>query len=70
MTFNKQRMMNSPDWPKMAEMIWLLIESRDALPAITKLAARIHNLDLTLADRIEDCLEPWELPEEEDSSER
>lgn len=29
--FNKERFMESPDWPKAREMITLLIECRDAL---------------------------------------
>lgn len=58
--FNKERMAESPDYPKMQEMISLLIECRDALPAISMASARIRNIDLTLADRIESCLQPWE----------
>jgi hypothetical protein len=57
--FNKERMAKSPDYPKMKEMILLLIECRDALPAISDINARLHGVDLTLADRIERCLEPW-----------
>jgi hypothetical protein len=41
-------------------MFHLLIESRDALPAITMTAAKLRNIDLSLADRIEDCLKPFE----------
>lgn len=37
----------------------LLLECRDALPAITKESARMHGIDLTLADRIEALLKPW-----------
>ena len=47
------------------EMALLLIEARDALPAISMVAAKLHHVDLTLADRIEKTLEPWRLPEEE-----
>ena len=57
--FNKKRMEESPDYPKMKEMIILLIECRDALPAIS--SARLRGIELSLADRIENCLEPWEL---------
>ena len=42
------------------EMFYLLIESRDALPAITMVSAKLRGVDLTLADRIEDCLKPFE----------
>ena len=45
---------------KIKEMFFLLIECRDALPAITIVSAKLHNIDLTLADRIEKCLKPWE----------
>lgn len=41
----------------------LLIEARDALPAITLTVARLHNLDLTLGDRIEEALKPWAVKE-------
>jgi len=58
--FNKERFMNSPDSDKAKEMIRLLIESRDALPAISMTSAKLHGIDLTLADRIEACLQPWE----------
>ncbi len=39
----------------------LLIEARDALPAITMMSAKLRGIDLTLADRIENCLKPWEV---------
>jgi hypothetical protein len=41
----------------------LLLEARDALPAISLASARLHNVDLTLADRIERAIEPWRLPD-------
>jgi len=50
---------------KLEDMVRLLVECRDALPAITMTVAKLRNLDLTLADRIEECLKPWELSEEE-----
>lgn len=59
--FNKQRMEQSPDYPKMREMIRLLIECRDALPAISLSYAKLYRVDLSLADRIEKCLEPWRI---------
>ena len=61
--FNKKRMQESPDYPKVKELIILLIECRDALPAISMASAKLHNLDLKLADRIEECLKPWEVSE-------
>lgn len=47
------------------EMAYLLIESRDALPAITMTAAKLHSVDLSLADRIEDCLKPFETTDDD-----
>jgi hypothetical protein len=47
---------------KIREMGALLLECRDALPAISLASAKLRNLDLTLADRIEKCLEPWRIP--------
>ncbi len=45
---------------KIKEMCCLLLECRDALPAISLSSARLHNVDLNLANRIENCLSPWE----------
>lgn len=58
--FDKERLKASPDYPKFCEIMLLLIEARDALPAITLTAAKLRGIDLTLADRIEKALEPWE----------
>lgn len=44
---------------KCQEMALLLIECRDALPAITISAARLYNVKLDLDKRIEEALEPW-----------
>jgi len=44
---------------KIKEMAELLLECRDALPAISIASAKLHGLSLSLADRVEDCLEPW-----------
>ena len=44
---------------KCIELARLLLEARDALPAISVAAARLHGVSLTLADRIESALEPW-----------
>jgi hypothetical protein len=41
----------------------LLIEARDALPAISMTSARLHNVSLSLANRIEQALKPWEIQE-------
>lgn len=46
---------------KLREVLSLLLEARDALPAISLASAKIHKLDLTLADRIEKAMEPWEV---------
>jgi hypothetical protein len=43
------------------QMIRLLIECRDALPAISLASARLHGVNLDLADRIEEILKPWEV---------
>ncbi|UEM08022.1 hypothetical protein JL101_035825 (plasmid) [Skermanella rosea] len=48
---------------KCEEMFDLLLEARDALPAISLASARLHNVDLSLGDRIEDCLAPWRVEE-------
>lgn len=37
----------------------LLLECRDALPAITLVAAKMRGIDLKLADRVEDHMEPF-----------
>lgn len=53
-------MINEIDYKaKCKELICLLLEARDALPAISFISARLHKVDLTLADRIETALEPW-----------
>lgn len=44
---------------KCIELARLLLECRDALPAISMMAARLHNVDLSLATRIEEALKPW-----------
>jgi hypothetical protein len=48
---------------KLKEMFYLLIECRNALPAISLSSARLMNIRLDLADRIEACLRPWEIKE-------
>ena len=49
---------------KRRDMPALLLECRDALPAISLASARLHGVSLTLADRIETALTPWEVPNE------
>lgn len=44
---------------KAVQLAKLLLEARDALPAISVVAAQIHRIDLSLADRIEEALEIW-----------
>lgn len=46
---------------KCKELANLLLEARDALPAISMSSARLRGLDLSLADRIETALEPWKI---------
>ena len=43
------------------KMARLLLECRDALPAISLASAKFHHVDLSLADRIEEILEPWRI---------
>lgn len=45
---------------KLGEVLVLLLEARDALPAISLTSAKLRGIDLTLADRIEKAMEPWE----------
>lgn len=44
---------------KIEQAFHLLLEARDALPAISMTSARLHGVNLTLADRIENWLAPW-----------
>lgn len=48
-----------PDWAR------LLLECRDALPAISEVSARLHNIDLTLTDRITEILKPWRVADDD-----
>jgi hypothetical protein len=48
---------------KCDELARLLIECRDALPAISMASARLHGVSLSLATRIESALKPWEAPQ-------
>ena len=43
----------------------LLLECRDALPAISLVAAKLHNVDLTLGHRIEQVLAPWRVADDD-----
>jgi hypothetical protein len=53
---------NEQEWrEKCFELARLLVECRDALPAISTTSARLHNVSLSLADRIETAIEPWEV---------
>ena len=47
---------------KLDNMCRLLIECRDALPAISRTSARLRGVKLDLGRRIEHELEPWEVP--------
>ena len=61
---NEQKPETLEQWrEKCREMMILLIECRDALPAISLASAKLRGIDLTLDKKIEACLEPWELPE-------
>jgi len=50
---------------KLNEMFELLLECRDALPAIKMREALLMNISLDLADRIEEALEPWRVPDDD-----
>jgi hypothetical protein len=49
---------------KVESMFTLLLECRDALPAISLASAKLRGLRLDLADRVEVEIEPWRLPPE------
>jgi hypothetical protein len=52
------------DWKDIAnKLARVALEARDMLPHITMTTAKLHNLDLTLADRIEEELKPWLIEE-------
>jgi len=52
----------APVEDKSWELARLLIEARDALPAISLTSAKLHGVKLDLADRIAAALKPWEVP--------
>jgi hypothetical protein len=60
-------MQEKPKCEKCNQLAYLLLECRDALPAISLASARLHNIDLSLASRIEDALAPWEVKDEAES---
>ena len=39
----------------------LLLECRDALPAISLASAKLRGISLSLAARIEEALKPWQI---------
>lgn len=53
--------MEIPQCKKCRELAQLLVECRDALPAISISSARLHGVKLDLAIRIEAAMEPWEV---------
>jgi hypothetical protein len=56
----------SENWKKDTrtwDLVKLLIECRDTLPAISVVTARLRNIDLRLADRIDTALKPWAIRE-------
>jgi hypothetical protein len=52
--------------PRAWALAQLLIECRDALPALTTVQCRLHNISPSLADRIDTALEPWAVAPGED----
>ena len=64
MTERAKKPENEAEWSeKCVELARLLIECRDALPAISETAARLRNVRLDLADRVDAALAPWEVSE-------
>jgi len=61
-------MSEKPKCEKCNELARLLVECRDALPAISLASAKLHHIDLALARRIEDALEPWLIKDELETS--
>lgn len=60
--FNLDACKQSEFYPKMRELVMLLVEARDALPAISLASAKLHNVSLDLDKRIEAAIEPWRVP--------
>lgn len=56
--------MSKPTCEKCNELARLLLEARDALPAISLASAKLRGISLSFADRIEDALEPWKIKED------
>ena len=52
----------TPECEKCNQLARLLIECRDALPAISLASARLHGVKLDLDVRIAEALKPWEVP--------
>ena len=52
-----------PECEKCNELAYLLVECRDALPAITIERAKLYNVRLDLDKRIAAALKPWEVPD-------
>jgi hypothetical protein len=59
--------MTVEEWEAYAwKLARLLIECRDALPAISLTSARLHGIDMSLADRIESAIERYRCAEGEE----
>jgi hypothetical protein len=53
------------DWhkdPRTWELVQMLVQCRDALPAITKVRQQLYNVPPDLDKKIERLIEPWALP--------
>lgn len=50
---------------KIREAAKLLLECRDALPAITVVQQKLHKVSEDLDKRIEDWLEPWKTTDDD-----
>jgi hypothetical protein len=55
-------MIEKTDWhrdPRTWELVQMLVQCRDALPAISLASAKLHNVPLDLDKQIERLIEPW-----------
>jgi len=59
------------DWhkdPRTWELVKMLIKCRDALPAITTVGMRLHNVPPDLDKQIERLIEPWAVPDDSEGA--
>lgn len=59
--------MNDREWqkdPRTWELVQMIVELRDMLPAITLASAKLRGFDLGITDRVERLLKPWEVSDD------